>query len=90
MAKTIYLARRNTDLTEGRGTMKVEGAFFCEATARHCMEMLPGIMGTTQGRDVMEMRVFDSFAEWSGEREEGLRKQAMAKLSAEERRALGL
>ena len=86
--KTMYWARRNSDLTEGRGPMMIIAAFLNREDAVKAAKGW-GVMGLGDGQ-VDPFIVFDSFEEFEDINDKTLRRTALEKLSSEERRVLGL
>lgn len=81
----------NSDLTEGRG----HRVHVCYTSTRALAEEIAkgkGVMGTDA--DVVPMsktiKVFDTMDEWNNNTKEAIREKALAKLTKEEREALGL
>lgn len=74
----VFAALQNADLTEGRGPMVPKALF----------------MGVGFGEVSGPMHVYESFNEWPDKHlpdlSERIRDRALAKLSVEERKALGL
>ena len=89
--REVWLAQQDSDLTEGRGPMITKGAFWSPEEAQRCAERLPGVMGVGHGRvAATPLHVYDSFEEWQSGTDSALRDSAMAKLTSDERRVLGL
>lgn len=86
--KVIYEASCNSDSIEGRGYKVTIGYFEDEADAKHAVEGL-GPMGMSDG-DVYECVLFKSFKEFEEWKNGETRRKALAKLTREERVALGL
>lgn len=86
--KIIYVARENADSTEGRGPM-VPIAHFLKKEDAELAARGRGVMGYGDG-DVKVIPVFESIKDWKDNKKEELRQQALAKLTTEEKRALGL
>lgn len=86
----VYPAQQNADLTEGRGPMVTKALFTSEGDAQRAAETLEGVMGHGHGKVGAPIVVYQSLAEYMDERYGEVRKQALAKLTREERRALGL
>lgn len=73
--KTIYLARKNADGTEGRGPMVTEAAFTNRSDANSFIDKKPGVMGRVSEKgwsnekygdwDVVPLIVFDSVHEYN-------------------------
>lgn len=90
MPKTmnVYLVMKNADSMEGRGPMLIETAFFHGPHASHFIE-------SQGGRDrglweVRELVVHEEQIDASAWQQEKVRQRALAKLTREEQRALGL
>lgn len=99
--KTVFLARCNADTVEGRGAMIPKAAFTHKSDAVTFIDNKPGIMGrkSTKGGwskerggdwDVEPLIVFDSLQEQETYKKDDFKRQALAKLSTEEKIALGL
>ncbi len=88
MSYIVYLAQRNSDLTEGRGRSVNIAAFSSKADATRAARGW-GVMGVGDG-DVKTLEVFSTFDEYGNEQDEKVRRQALAKLTPEEQRSLGL
>lgn len=84
----VYQAQRNTDLTEGRGHNVEIATFATEDAAKQAAHGW-GVMGYGDG-DVVPITVYDSFEEYANKDKESVRQTALAKLTRNERRALGL
>ena len=87
----VYEATGDSDLTEGRGPPRHIGYFTHEADARQVVKG-EGAMGSTGYVKRMDLRieVYESLAEFEAGRQRSIREQALAKLTKEERKALGL
>lgn len=85
--KTIYVASKNMDSTEGRGPMVPVGYFTKLHDARLAVRGL-GVMGVGDG-DVDEVILHETFGEYQMDINEKLRRTALSKLSEAERKALG-
>jgi hypothetical protein len=90
MMREIWTAMQNADLTEGRGPMVAKGYFFDKSVAERVALTLPGVMGIGNGVVDGPVKVYDNYAEWAGEHFAKARATGLAKLTTEERRALGL
>lgn len=89
--KTIYLAGYNSDTTEGRGPTVYVAAFASREDAEAACLDLPGVFGTKNTTKPKEMVMYNSYEEWAEKHHEAeLRRKALAKLTDEEMRALGL
>ncbi|AGB06877.1 hypothetical protein [Vibrio phage VH7D] len=97
----IYVVRYQTDMTEGRGMMKPTAYFTNEDDAWACTKGKTGVMGRKPAKgdwrnesypdwDVKEITVYESLDESTAAHRESLKQAALAKLSKEERWALGL
>lgn len=98
--KTVYLAQKNADMTEGRGPMITDKAFSRKEDAEAYIDYLPGIFGTKPPEggwssrphnghwEVEELTVFESLGELEKESEEKAYKSAMKKLSTSEIEAI--
>ena len=85
---TVFLAQRNSDMTEGRGPMVTIAAFTTEKDATLAAKG-QGVMGVGDG-EVRSLKVYGSFSEYLTDKNDALRVQALKKLTPEEKRALGL
>lgn len=86
--KTAYRASKNADQTEGRGPMVTIAIFTNRADAIQAASG-KGVMGVGNG-DVEQINIYDSFHEYEMAVSEKVRERAMAKLTFEEKKALGL
>lgn len=87
MAKKIYEARL-PDENDGRGTYS--GGYFSNEAAARFRAADGNVMGFKSPGSVCEIPVYDTYEEFlAGQRDEK-RRRALAKLTAEERRVLGL
>jgi hypothetical protein len=86
--KTIYRAVRNADQCEGRGPL-VSIAYFSEESDAKRAAKGQGVMGHGDG-GVEVIHVFDSLKEWNVEKQQELKRQALNKLTPDERKALGV
>jgi len=97
----IYLVYRNSDMTEGRGSMLLDEAFIHQKDADEYADTKSGIMGfrpkNGHWRDsghgdwtVVERKVHESSLVEELQQREALRQQALGKLSDEELGVLGL
>jgi len=88
--RTVWLAQENADLTEGRGPMVTKGAFFCKEDAERAAANLKRVYGFGHGEVAREpLEVWNSFEEWQQHNDNAVRSRALAKLTPEEREALG-
>ena len=90
MSKIVYLVRVNSDLTEGRGYMNNVALFDSRYQAEKCADDQPKIMNVGKSTDILEMVLYDSYISFKDSEREKIRERALAKLSIEERIALGL
>lgn len=86
--RTVFVAMRNSDLTEGRGPLKPIAAFTRRDDAMEAAKGW-GVQGQGDG-EVHEMVIYDSFAEFVDQNTNRIRREALLKLNREERKALGL
>jgi len=86
--KTIYVAERNLDLTEGRGPIIAIGYFRTITDARLAAKGW-GVQGVGDGI-VRPTILYDSFVEFKLDETEKIKACALAKLTDEEKEALGL
>lgn len=87
---SVFESLVNSDLTEGRGPMKHVAYFTNRSDAERSVKGW-GVMGVGDGEvKQTEVVIYDSFAEYFRPKYEELRKQALRKLSREEREALGI
>lgn len=101
----IYIVLKNADFTEGRGPMVFHNAFTTPALACDYVRVQEGIYGSKQevevvrekdvyargnGYDILESPLYSSLDQVLTFEKEILKAQALAKLSAAERKALGL
>lgn len=88
----VWGAYSNTDKTEGRGGMQLDGLFTKEEDAKKRAKG-QGVMGYGDG-NVKEVHIFESYEEYRDitdkERRAKLRRSAMAKLTTQEKLVLGL
>ena len=91
MMRNVFEAYTNSDLTEGRGQHVSIGHFVHESDAKRAT-LGRGVMGTDADVRTVDLHVcvYDTFAEFEKEQHQSTRDRALAKLSLEERRALGL
>lgn len=96
-----YMTRSNADMTEGRGPMQNEVCFKYRKDAEAHIDNKSGIMGRrpASGKwstekygdwDIVEIEIHESLIAFECAEEKKLRTQALAKLTPEERKALGL
>ena len=84
-----FAAKFNSDSTEGRGHMVTEGIFTLEADAAKAVSHHT-FMGGAPNSEVVPVLVFESFEEYLLTQHNKLRNSALAKLTAAERKALGV
>jgi len=88
--KVIYEILRNADTTEGRGPM-VHFALAADLeTADKIAERVPKIMGVGRAHHIVERFVFETLFDFDEYNEGAVREAALNKLTALEKRALGL
>jgi len=75
------------DLTEGKGGMVVIGYFLNQADALYATKGW-GVMGYGDG-EVKELNLYSSVEDWEKHEKLKLKASALAKLTLEERKALG-
>lgn len=100
---TIYLAKKNADMTEGRGPMIVDKAFTDQLVAEEYINGKPGVMGRRPSDfkpngtwklsgmgdwEVESLSVFESIEEMEENSESKIFERAMAKLSEAEKKVL--
>ena len=88
--KKIYGAVQNQNLCDGMGPEIVVGWFLTKAEAERVNNSLAGVQGTRNTCAVREATLFDTHKEYAACNEESIRKQALAKLTHEEKMVLGL
>lgn len=86
--KTVWLALKNADMTEGRGPMVTIAAFNEQRDATRAVTGW-GVMGVGDG-DVEPLLVYDSFNEYNEKKLMERRNKALAKLTREDREVLGI
>ncbi len=84
----IYVAKYDSDLTEGRGPWCIAGYFTTPEAAEKAVSHYT-YMGGQEAWAVEPATLFDSFAEYSKDSQERARKSILARLTIEERRAIG-
>ena len=84
---SIFLAKEEIDSVEGKAGMRTIAAFSDRAAATFAAYR-KGVMG--DNGEVQEVMVYESFVEFKTDQKENLRRQALAKLTDEERAILGL
>lgn len=90
---TIYSVYEPIDTIEGRGGNRILGHFIYREVAEHVLsEYATGVMGSKSGTGIheIEVDVSESVFDYEDSRKEKVRKSALAKLTEEERKALGL
>jgi hypothetical protein len=86
----VWKAARNSDLAEGRGYEILIGYFKYEDDAKLAAKGW-GVMGVGDGNVApVTLRVYDSLGEFSENETELLKNSALAKLTHQEKQALGL
>jgi len=88
VATIIYLARENTDKTEGKGPNITFAAFLKKEDADLAVSG-HGVQGIGPG-SVSELTVYHSFEEYVANVDERLRRRGLNKLTPDERKALRL
>ena len=100
----VYAVYRNADTNEGRGPMKLVTLFTKKGLADRHIDYRPGVMGRQAKQseeeycdwEVMELEVhdslkgFDYYGEPEKDKKERMHKEAIKKLTKEEKEALGL
>lgn len=94
----VFLTRRISDTTEGRGPMLPDLCFRHREDAEKYIDDKPGVMGRfkrwSQEKhgdwDIMELQVFDSCVSAEEAEEYKAKKLALAKLTRTEKELLGL
>lgn len=84
----IYVAERNSDLTEGRGHL-VPIAYFLKREDAIAAAKGWGVMGIGDG-EVHEIRVYESKKDWQEGEKKRIAARALSKLTDEERKALDI
>lgn len=90
---TIYSVYEPIDTIEGRGGNRIIGYFMYRKVAEHVLkEYTTGVMGSKCGTGIHEIKVdvSESVFDYEDSRTEKVRKSALAKLTEEEKKALGL
>lgn len=101
MLETVFVLKRNADTTEGRGPMVLHSVWGVEVEAKRFMDKQPGVMGRrakwssgplASGGDwtIEEFPVLMSELDYTNAQLQETRIRALAKLSAEEKVALGI
>ncbi len=87
----VYEVTVNSDMTEGRGPMR-HLAFFTDQNDAELAGEPHKIMGVGKGHSVKfkELRIYQSLNEYTERTAYSLRKSALAKLTDDEKRALGI
>jgi len=94
----IYLAKRNSDMTEGRGPMVLDSAFTKKVDCDAYIDSKPGVFGRKGPWSVEpfgdweteEILVCENLDEHDDYVKAGVRKNALSKLNETEKKALGL
>ncbi len=93
VGRHVYAVTTNTDLTEGRGS-SVHLAYFVRRSDAERYAVGKGVMGTPATVTAATLpplpRVYETWEEYEEVNRESVRARALAKLSKEERDALGL
>jgi len=87
----VFKVSENADTTEGRSMRSnLIGYFTMESAARKAA-VGRGVMGSGADveKEMLTVKVFESYAEFQDSQKEDLKKSALQKLSAAEREALG-
>ena len=84
----VFLATRNSDLTEGKGRMITIAAFKTEEDAQKAVKGW-GVLGAGDG-EVQVLEVEETYEGWEAKQEEAARQSGLQKLTREEREALNL
>lgn len=93
--RLVYVTYKNADMTEGRDPMVAVNAFSAKKDAEAFIDVQPGCMGRThrwsQRSDwaVRPMAVYDSLEEAVQGEQDEIRKNALNKLTEQEKKALG-
>lgn len=96
--RDVYLAKRITDLNEGKGGMKIMAAFTTYSAAALYIDYKPGVQGRTAkwsdqkygDWEIEEFPVYETAEEVERIDQEARRQRALGKLNKEDRKALGL
>ena len=102
--KNIYVVLKNADFTEGRGPMLFDSVWENGDDAINYVSDQPGIYGSKQhielnkygfyayanGYQIKEIPLFETYEGMEEIQKEKTRQQALAKLTKEEKEALGL
>jgi hypothetical protein len=88
----VYVVRKNSDMTEGRGPMLAESIFTNKPAAEEYVASQPGIMGYKDGSgwDIKEMPLFLSAEQREQTNLAEQKAKALAKLTPFERNLLGV
>jgi len=87
MSEPVWAAREEIDKTEGKGGSRIFAYFKKKEDAQQAAKH-KGVWG--QDGEVEPIYVHSSFAEWQAHINQELRQRALAKLTEEEKRALGI
>lgn len=94
----VYMTFRNADTTEGRGPMVPDRCFTKLKDANDYIDLQSGVMGRKAKWSeqkhgdwyVSEVNVYDSLGDAEHQRTEEIKRNALSKLSLEEKTLLGL
>ncbi len=86
--KTIYAVRKNSDQIEGRGVQEIIEYFFDNFQASHFADSIR--TRYIIGLEIIPIAVYDSYEEYNDKNNSDLKIKALAKLTLEEKRSLGL
>lgn len=86
-----FAAITNSDLTEGRGREVIIGYFLLESDAKKAARG-QGVMGTDGDvrPRMVDVKIYETYFEYELDVMEHKRREALSKLTADERRLLGL
>lgn len=97
---TIFVCLKNSDTVEGKGPMIPDSAFSMESDAKDYIDDKPGLMGRKSAIgwskemhgdwQISPIIVFDSIEECNHYKNGEMKRNALAKLTKEERILLGL
>ncbi len=89
--KTIFKLRLDEDTVEGKGPWTEEGYFIHEIDARMAGRLSKHTyIGGLPAWDVEPVFLYETFADYQNTKNDTIKEQALAKLSSEEKQALGL
>jgi hypothetical protein len=89
----VFGVYRNSDMTEGRGPMVLDGIYESEAAACEYAGNQPGVMGLrgpNTGWEVRRLKIITNEDLEQERRDENERAAVLARLSPRERRLLGI